>query len=283
MPAGRKRDASGLDPLRPFLGHSLLVDHLALDPVRKAAQLRRPLVERAHDPLPDREVVLDQVSLRLLPRRKEHLVGVRHLDGAAADVELDEGDAIAGTVPLRGTFEAVLQTGGEQRRDGHAQGSDSARRGRAGDRGGGGWRSRRGGCGGAGRLRQGQSGSGQGWPALDRHRQSCLPALVRRRQTKGRPWKINDPAKGQGFESAVAYAVAKRLGFTRSAGRLGLHALRQGDRAGQEVVRLRHQPDLATRRSGRRSSPSAPPTTTSTSRSSASRASRSPPCARSTA
>jgi polar amino acid transport system substrate-binding protein len=34
-------------------------------------------------------------------------------------------------------------------------------------------------------------------------------------ETKGRPWKINDPAKGQGFEPAVAYAVAKRLGFTR--------------------------------------------------------------------
>jgi polar amino acid transport system substrate-binding protein len=33
-------------------------------------------------------------------------------------------------------------------------------------------------------------------------------------ETKGRSWKINDPAKGQGFESAVAYAVAKRLGFT---------------------------------------------------------------------
>ena len=33
-------------------------------------------------------------------------------------------------------------------------------------------------------------------------------------ETKGRPWKINDPAKGKGFEPAVAYAVAKRLGFT---------------------------------------------------------------------
>ena len=33
-------------------------------------------------------------------------------------------------------------------------------------------------------------------------------------ETKGRPWKINDPATGKGFESAVAYAVAKRLGFT---------------------------------------------------------------------
>ena len=35
-------------------------------------------------------------------------------------------------------------------------------------------------------------------------------------ETKGRSWKINDPAKGQGFESAVAYAVAKRLGFAKS-------------------------------------------------------------------
>ena len=34
-------------------------------------------------------------------------------------------------------------------------------------------------------------------------------------ETKGTKWKINDPAKGKGFESAVAYAVAKQLGFTR--------------------------------------------------------------------
>ena len=33
-------------------------------------------------------------------------------------------------------------------------------------------------------------------------------------ETKGEKWKINDPAKGKGFESAVAYAVAKQLGFT---------------------------------------------------------------------
>ncbi len=31
---------------------------------------------------------------------------------------------------------------------------------------------------------------------------------------KGSEWKINDPATGKGFESAVAYEVAKRLGFT---------------------------------------------------------------------
>ncbi len=33
-------------------------------------------------------------------------------------------------------------------------------------------------------------------------------------ETKGTKWKINDPAKGKGFESAVAYAVARQLGFT---------------------------------------------------------------------
>jgi polar amino acid transport system substrate-binding protein len=31
---------------------------------------------------------------------------------------------------------------------------------------------------------------------------------------KGSPWEINDPATGEGFESAVAYAVADQLGFT---------------------------------------------------------------------
>ena len=35
-------------------------------------------------------------------------------------------------------------------------------------------------------------------------------------EIKGSPWKINDPATGKGFESAVAYAVAKRLGFPKA-------------------------------------------------------------------
>ena len=33
---------------------------------------------------------------------------------------------------------------------------------------------------------------------------------------KGSFWKINDPDNGKGFEPAVAYAVAAKLGFTRS-------------------------------------------------------------------
>ena len=35
-------------------------------------------------------------------------------------------------------------------------------------------------------------------------------------ELSGSPWKINDPSTGKGFESAVAYAVAKRLGFARA-------------------------------------------------------------------
>lgn len=32
---------------------------------------------------------------------------------------------------------------------------------------------------------------------------------------KGSKWKVSDPTSGKGFESAVAYAVAKQLGFSR--------------------------------------------------------------------
>jgi polar amino acid transport system substrate-binding protein len=34
---------------------------------------------------------------------------------------------------------------------------------------------------------------------------------------KGSTWKINDPSTGKGFESAVVYAVAAKLGFKRAA------------------------------------------------------------------
>jgi len=33
---------------------------------------------------------------------------------------------------------------------------------------------------------------------------------------KTKPWKVSDPYSGQGYESAVAYAVARQLGFARS-------------------------------------------------------------------
>jgi polar amino acid transport system substrate-binding protein len=33
---------------------------------------------------------------------------------------------------------------------------------------------------------------------------------------KGSKWEINDPSKGQGFEGAVAYAVAEKMGFAQN-------------------------------------------------------------------
>jgi hypothetical protein len=90
VPARRERHPGNFDPVRPLLGHALLVDLLALDAVREAAELRRPLVERAHDPLPDRQVVVDEIPLCLAARRKQHLVRVRHLDDPLPHFELDE-------------------------------------------------------------------------------------------------------------------------------------------------------------------------------------------------
>ncbi len=34
--------------------------------------------------------------------------------------------------------------------------------------------------------------------------------------TKSSKWKINDPATGKGYESAVAYAIAKKLGYSKA-------------------------------------------------------------------
>ena len=34
--------------------------------------------------------------------------------------------------------------------------------------------------------------------------------------TKSSTWKINDPATGKGYESAVAYAIAKKLGYSKT-------------------------------------------------------------------
>jgi hypothetical protein len=75
MPARRKRDPRDLDPVGPFLRHPLLIDLLALDPVREAAELRRPLAERADDPVADGEVVVDEVALGWPASAKSTLSG----------------------------------------------------------------------------------------------------------------------------------------------------------------------------------------------------------------
>jgi polar amino acid transport system substrate-binding protein len=42
----------------------------------------------------------------------------------------------------------------------------------------------------------------------------AYPPYFRGAHTDDSPWKSNDPYTGKGFESAVAYAVARQLGFT---------------------------------------------------------------------
>ena len=64
------------------------------------------------------------------------------------------------------------------------------------------------------------------------------------------PWFVsNNPANGKGYESAVAYAIAEPARLQELAGEVGLRAVQRLVRAGPEEVRLRHQRDLATRRS----------------------------------
>ena len=72
--------------------------------------------------------------------------------------------------------------------------------------------------------------------------------------SKTSKWKINDPSTGKGYESAVAYAIAVEARLLEEPGEVDLRPLQQGVRPGEEVVRLRHQPDLvhAGSREGRR-------------------------------
>ena len=59
------------------------------------------------------------------------------------------------------------------------------------------------------------------------------------------PWFVdNDPANGKGFESAVAYAVAEQLGFSKDQVKWIKVPFNTSYAPGREGLRLRHQPDL---------------------------------------
>jgi polar amino acid transport system substrate-binding protein len=57
-----------------------------------------------------------------------------------------------------------------------------------------------------GRVHPGEPAHDQGGDADRRHRQAGLPAVLRE----------HDPSNGKGFESAVAYALASKLGYARA-------------------------------------------------------------------
>ena len=268
--AGRERDARRLDPLGALLGHPLLVDLLALDPVGKAPQLGRPLAQRAHDALADREVVADEVALRVARGRKQHLVGVRDLDDTLPDLDLDERRghranrirrAPSSTIESKvmagcGTLAPAPRIRHEEiphmrkaliaslalaaalivaaTASGRPAGTTTAGR--------------------DSRLRQGQSRPARPTATLTVGADNPAFPPWFGGDEKTKPWKVSDPYSGKGYESAVAYAVAKQLGFAKSEVEVDVRPVQQLVPAGQEDVRLLHHAGLvqpAAREGGR--------------------------------
>ena len=61
---------------------------------------------------------------------------------------------------------------------------------------------------------------------------------------KTKPWKVSDPYSGKGYESAVSYAVARQLGFTKAQVKWTVVPFNELVPPGQEAVRLLHHPGL---------------------------------------
>src|SRR6185436_9970764 len=76
-----------LDPLGAHLRRALLIEELAVDPVRVAHQHVGPAAGAAQGALRYREVVAHEVELGVLRLRKENLGGIRDRDLAAADLQ----------------------------------------------------------------------------------------------------------------------------------------------------------------------------------------------------
>ena len=105
---------------------------------------------------------------------------------------------------------------------------------------------------------QGEPAARERRQAHGRHRQPGLSALVRAAaRRRARSGRSTTRRRGKGFESAVAYAVAKQLGFARGQVKWTYVPFNRSFAPGLEAVRLRHQPDLVSRLRARRSSPSA--------------------------
>ena len=67
------------------LGHALLVEEIALHPVRVAHHVERPLPHVRQRALGDVDVVADEIALRQSPLREVDLVRVRDRDLMVAD------------------------------------------------------------------------------------------------------------------------------------------------------------------------------------------------------
>ena len=95
--ARREGDVRGLDVRRRALGHSLLVERLALEALARGdartlddaagppLERGRSLAQRAQDPVAAREVVLHHLELGDADRREVGLLRVAHLDDVLTD------------------------------------------------------------------------------------------------------------------------------------------------------------------------------------------------------
>ena len=81
-----------------------------------------------------------------------------------------------------------------------------------------------------------------------------------------KPWKVSNPYSGKGYESAVVYAIASQLGFTKAQVDVDGRAVQQLVQAGEEAVRLLRDAGVVLSRAGRGRSTSRAATTSSTSR-----------------
>ncbi len=74
------------------------------------------------------------------------------------------------------------------------------------------------------------------------------PYFARRESGNTPPWEdsefTGDPTTGEGFESAVAYAIADKLGIAADKRQLDRRSVRELVRAGCQGLRLLHRPGL---------------------------------------
>jgi hypothetical protein len=84
-PAAREQDVHCLEPFRMLLRHTLLVEEEAVDAVRVAEHLHRPLAHVREEAVGEVKVVPDEVALGQPPLREEDLFEIRELNFSPAD------------------------------------------------------------------------------------------------------------------------------------------------------------------------------------------------------
>src|SRR5207244_3159626 len=174
--------------------HPLLVEEFSHHPVRVAHHVKGPTAEVRQDGVGEIDVVLRQVALRQAGLREEDLVGVadRNVDGAkyrrVRVAFVRRAPAILLVVLLSSL---AAGCGGSSNKASNTTSTAAAASCAKGS---------------LNLVHAGQLTVGTDNPAFPPWFGGAQKA----------PWKVSDPYSGQGYESAVAYAVATKLGFAKS-------------------------------------------------------------------